>query len=151
MDTFEIHKFNYIDINKIQVSEFNIGYNSSQFLIQSPIFNDYELLNYNSKKYIELKLDDSKISHLKFLTFIDSLELKLNNFSNNNKSIKTQIITNIQNKKSLKVKLLDNTMYFDSCKNEVNNLYTKKISVLFKLEFYKIYYSWTAVQILQLN
>ena len=29
------------------------------------------------------------------MTFIDSLELKLNNFSNNNKSIKTQIITNL--------------------------------------------------------
>lgn len=150
MDSFEIHKYNHIDINNLQVSEFNIKYNNKEFLIQSPIFNDYELLNYNSKKYMELKLDDLKVSHLKFLTFIDSLELKLNNYSNN-KSIKTQIITNIQNKKSLKVKLQDNTTYFDSNKNEVNSLYTKKISVLFKLEFYKIYYSWTAVQILQLN
>lgn len=154
MDSIEIHKYNHIDINNIKVSEFNINYNSNEFLIQGPIFNDYEILNYNSKKYIELKLDDSKLSHLKFLTFIDSLELKLNNYSNNysnNKSIKTQIITNIQNKKSLKVRLLNNTSYFDSNKNEVHNLYTKKITVLFKLEFYKIYYSWTAVQILQLN
>ena len=150
MDSFEIHKYNHININNLQVSEFNIKYDNNEFLIQSPIFNDYELLNYNSKKYIELKLDDSKVSHIKFLTFIDSLELKLNNYSNN-KSIKTQIITNIQNKKSLKVKLLDNTTYFDLNKNEVDNLFTKKISVLFKLEFYKIYYSWTAVQILQLN
>ena len=150
MDSFEIHKYNHIDINNLQVSEFNIKYDNKDFLIQSPIFNDYELLNYNSKKYIELKLDDLKVSHLKFLTFIDSLELKLNNYSNN-KSIKTQIITDIQNKKSLKVKLLDNTTYFNSNKKEVDNLYTKKISVLFKLEFYKIYYSWTAIQILQLN
>jgi len=150
MDSFEIHKYNHIDINNLQVSDFYVKYNNKEFLIQSPIFNDYELLNYNCKKYIELKLDDSKLSHLKFLTFIDSLELKLNNYSNN-KSIKTQIITNIQNKKSLKVKLLDSTNYFDSNKNEVDSLYTKKISVLFKLEFYKIYYSWTAVQILQLN
>lgn len=150
MDSFKIHKYNNIDIGNLQISEFNIKYDNDEFLIQSPIFNDYELLNYNSKKYIELKLDDSKVSHLKFLTFIDSLELKLNNYSNN-KSIKTQIITNIQNKKSLKVKLLDNTTYFDSNKKEVDNLFTKKISVLFKLEFYKIYYSWTAVQILQLN
>jgi len=150
MDSFEIHKYNHININNLLVSEFNVKYNNKEFLIQSPIFNDYELLNYNSKKYIELKLDDLKASHLKFLTFIDSLELKFNNYSNN-KSIKTQIITNIQNKKSLKVKLLDNTTYFDSNKNEVDNLYTKKISVLFKLQFYKIYYSWTAVQILQLN
>ena len=150
MDCFKIHKYNHIDINNLQVTEFNIKYDNKEFLIQSPIFNDYELLNYNSKKYIELKIDDSKLSHLKFLTFIDSLELKLNNNSNN-KSIKTQIITNIQNKKSLKVKLLDNTTYFDLNKNEVDNLYTKKISVLFKLEFYKIYYSWTVLQILQLN
>ena len=150
MDSYEIHKYNHIDINKLQISEFNIHYNSKEFLIQSPIFNDYELLNYDSKKYMELKLDDSKVSHINFLTFIDSLELKLNNFSNK-KSIKTQIITNIQNKKSLKVKLLDNTTYFDSEKNVVKNLYTKKISILFKLEFYKLYYSWVAIQILQLN
>ena len=150
MDSFEIHKYNNIYINNLQVSEFNIKYDNKEFLIQSPIFNDYELLNYNSKKYMELKLDDLKVSHLKFLTFIDSIELKLNNYLNN-KSIKTQIITNIQNKKSLKVKLQDNTTYFDSNKNEVDSLYTKKISVLFKLEFYKVYYSWTVVQILQLN
>ena len=150
MDSFKIHKYNHIYINNLQVSEFNIKYDNKEFLIQSPIFNDYELLNYNSKKYMELKLDDLKLSHLKFLTFIDSIELKLNNYLNN-KSIKTQIITNIQNKKSLKVKLQDNTTYFDSNKNEVDSLYTKKISVLFKLEFYKVYYSWTVVQILQLN
>jgi len=150
MDTFEIHKYNNIDINKLQLSHLNIKYNSNNFLVQSPIFNDYELLNYNSKKYIELKLDDSKMSHLNFLTFIDSLELKLNNYLNN-KLIKTQIITNIQNKKSLKVKLLDNTVYFDSNKNEVNSLYSTKISILFKLEFFNTYYSWTAIQILQLN
>ena len=150
MNSFEIHKYNHLDINNLQVSEFNIKYDNKELLIQSPIFYDYELLNYNSKKYIEIKLDNSKISHLKFLTLIDSIELKLNNYLNN-KCIKTQIITDIQNKKSLKVKLLDNTTYFDLNKNEVDNLYTKKISILFKLEFYKIYYSWTAVQILQLN
>ena len=150
MDSIEIYKYNYIDINNLQFSEFNIKYSNKEFLIQSPIFNEYEILNYNSKKYIELKLDDSKVSHLKFMTLIDSLELKINNYLNN-KVIKTQIITNIQNKKSLKVKLLDNTTYFDLNKKEVDSLHTKKISVLFKLEFYKIYYSWTAVQILQLN
>jgi hypothetical protein len=150
MDSFEIHKYSNIDINNLHISEFNIKYDNKEFLIQSPIFNDYELLNYNSNKYIELKLDNLKVSHVKFLTFIDSLELKLNNYLNN-KSIKTQIITNIQNKKSLKVKLLDNTTFFDSNKNKIDNLYTKKISVLFKLELYKIYYSCNAIQILQLN
>jgi hypothetical protein len=149
MDLFEIHKYNQIDINKLQVSKLNIKYNFNDFLIQSPIFIDYELLNYNSKKYIELKLNDSKISHLKFLTFIDSLELKLNKFLD--KNIKTQIITNIQNKKSLKVKLLDNTIYFDSNRNVINNLYLNKISLLLKLEFNMTYYSWTAIQVLQLN
>lgn len=150
MDSFQIYKYNNININNLQISEFNIKHDNNEFFIQSPIFNEYEILNYNSKKYIELKLYDSKLSHLKFLTFIDSLELKLNKYLNN-KFIKTQIITNIQNKKSLKVKLLDNTTYFDSNKKEVDTLYTKKISLLFKLELYKIYYSWTAVQILQLD
>ena len=74
MDSFEIHKYNNIDINNLQVYEFNVKYDNKEFLIQSPIINDYELLNYNSKKYIELKLEDSKLSHLKFLTFIFSQE-----------------------------------------------------------------------------
>lgn len=149
MDSFNIHKYNNIDINKIDISNFNIHYNFNNFLIQSPIFNEYEILNYNSKKYIELKFDQTKSSHLKFLTFIDSLELKINKFLN--KSIKTQIITDIQNKKSLKVKLLDSTVLFDSTKNEVNKLYSKKISLLFKIEFNMIFYSWISLQILQLN
>ena len=149
MDTLDIHKYNHLDINNIGISEFSIKYNLNDFLIQSPIFTDYEILNYDSKKYLELKLNDKKISHIKFLTFIDSLEIKLNKFAN--KEIKTQVITDIQNKKSLKVKLLNDTVYFDSNKNEVNKLYTKKISLLFKLEFHKMYYSWTVLQILQLN
>lgn len=149
MDSFNIHKYNNIDINNIDISNFNIQYNFNNFLIQSPIFNEYEILNYNSKKYIELKFDQTKSSHLKFLTFIDSLELKINKFLN--KSIKTQIITDIQNKKSLKVKLLDSTLLFDSTKNEVNKLYSKKISLLFKIEFNMIFYSWISLQILQLN
>lgn len=150
MDSLKIHKYKHIDINKIKVSDFNLTYENTDILIQSPIFYDYELLNYNSKKYIELKLDETKLSHIKFLMFIDSLEIKLNKYCNH-KSIKTQIITNIQNKKSLKVKLSDQVTYFDLNKNEINNLYSKKISLLFKIDFFKIYYSWNAVQILQLN
>lgn len=149
MDKLQIYKYNKLDINNLNLSEFNIQYNSGEFLIQGPVFTEYDIINYNSKKYIELKIDDTKISHINFLTFIDSLELKLNNYSD--KPIKTQIITNIQNQKSVKVKLLDNTIYFDNNKNPVNNLFSKKISLLFKLEFYKIYYSWNALQILQLN
>lgn len=149
MDKFQIYKYNNIDINNLNLSEFNIQYNSNDFLIQGPVFVDYEIFNYNSKKYIELKIDNTKVSHINFLTFIDSLELKLNKYSD--KPIKTQIITNIQNEKSLKVKLLDDTIYFDSNKNQVKDLFSKKISILLKLEFYKIYYSWNVLQILQLN
>lgn len=150
MDYFNIYKFKNIDINNLNITDFDIKYDSNEFLIQGPIFNNYEILNYNSKKYIDLKLDNTRLSHLKFLTFVDSLELKLNNYSNY-KSIKTQIITDIQNKKSLKVKLLDDTIFFDNNKTIIKNLYSKKISLLFKLEFFKHYYSWTVIQILQLN
>lgn len=149
MDSYRILKYKNIDIHKIILSQYDIKYNSNKFFIQTPIFNDYELLNYDSKKYIELKLQDKKIAHVKFLTLIDALELKLNNFSG--KNIKTQIITNIQNKKSIKVKLTNDTIFFDNNKNIIKHLFSKKISLLFKLEFYKTYYSLCAVQILQLN
>ena len=149
MESYRILKYKNIDIHKIILSQYDITYNSNKFFIQTPIFNDYELLNYDSKKYIELKLQDEKIAHVKFLTLIDALELKLNNFSG--KNIKTQIITDIQNKKSIKVKLSNDTIFFDNNKNIIKHLFSKKISLLFKLEFYKTYYSLCAVQILQLN
>ena len=149
MESYRILKYKNIDIHKIILSQYDITYNSNKFFIQTPIFNDYELLNYDSKKYIELKLQDEKIAHVKFLTLIDALELKLNNFSG--KNIKTQIITDIQNKKSIKVKLSNDTIFFNNNKNIIKHLFSKKISLLFKLEFYKTYYSLCAVQILQLN
>ena len=125
------------------------------FYIQGPIFTEYEIINYNNKKYLELKLNENKLSHINFLTLIDSIEIKLNNFNketnnSNNKNIKTQIITNIQNKKSLKIKITDLTEYYNSDKKQVFNLYSNKISILFKLEFFTYYYSWIAIQILQL-
>lgn len=150
MDNITILKYKNINPNNLEISDFDIKYNSDFFYIQSPIFNDYEILNYNDKKYIELKLDDTKSSHINFLNLVDTIELKLQNYKN--KSIKTQIITNIQNKKSLKVKILENdTVIFDVNKNKINNLNSNKISLLFKLEFYNIYYSWIATQILQLK
>ena len=147
---FKIYKYKNIDINKISLVDLNIQYNNDLFYIQSPIFFDYELQNINSNKYIELKLEDSKLSHIKFLTFIDSIELFINNCYKT-KKIKTQIITNIQNKKSLKAKLLKNTVYFDNNKDKIVNLYNNKISLLFKLECFNIYYSWNVIQILQLK
>jgi hypothetical protein len=150
MDNITILKYKNINPNNLEISDFDIKYNSDFFYIQSPIFNDYEILNYNDKKYIELKLDDTKSSHINFLNLVDTIELKLKNYKN--KSIKTQIITNIQNKKSLKVKILEHdTVIFDVNKNKINSLNCNKISLLFKLEFYNIYYSWIAIQILQLK
>lgn len=150
MDDIAILKYKNINPNNLSITDFDIKYNSETFYIQGPIFNDYELLNYNSKKYIELKLDDTKPSHINFLNLVDTIELKLKNYTN--KTIKTQVITNIQNKKSLKVKIFDdNTIIFDIDKNKINNLNGSKISLLFKLEFYNIYYSWVAIQILQLK
>lgn len=146
----QVYKYKNIDINKINISLNNINYNNNIFYIQSPIFLDYELQNINSKKYIELKLENYNSSHVKFLTFIDSIELILNNFIKDI-NIKTQIITNIQNQKSLKAKILENTVYFDINKNKINNLYTNKISLLLKLEYFSTYYSWNVIQILQLN
>ena len=123
--------------------------NNQYFLVQTPIFNDYELFNYNSKHYINLKLNTQKLQHIQFLTFIDSLELKLHNYSS--LLLKTQIITDIQNNKSIKVKLLDNTVYYDNNKNQINILKSNKISLLLSIEYHYNYYSLCAIQILQLN
>lgn len=148
MDNISIFKFKNIDINKINISDFDIKYYNNDFMIQCPIFYDYDLININDKKYIELKIDDSKISHLKFLTFLDSIELKINNFTQ--KQIKTQVITNIQNKKSIKIKLTDQTSYYDSQKNLIDKLSSDKISLLISIDFFKIHYSLKAIQILEI-
>jgi len=169
MNNHIVLKSKNIDINNINICKNNNGneigneicnvsnhaltYNNDYFMIQTPIIYDYELLNYNSKHYIELKLNMSKPTHVQFLTFIDSLELKLNNYNikHNIKPIKTQIITNIQNNKSIKVKLLNNIVYYNLNKVEINELMNNKISLLFKIEYNFNYYSLCAVQILQLN
>jgi tRNA A37 threonylcarbamoyladenosine biosynthesis protein TsaE len=143
-----IIKYKHLDINKIKLNKYNLlYYNNQEFLIQSPVFNNYEIYNYESKKYIILHLDNYKISHLKFLTLIDSIEILLNN---NNNSIKTQIITDIQNKKSLKTKFNENTIIFDKNKSIINKLTSNKIILLFKLNYSYNYYSWNISQILQL-
>ena len=128
-------------------------YDNNYFMLQTPVFNDYELFNYNSKHYIDLKLNMTKSNHIQFLTFIDSLELKLNQYNliNNIKPIKTQIITDIQNNKSVKVKLLNDTVYYDSDKIEIQMLTSSKISLLLKIDYCYNYYSLCAYQILQLN
>ena len=157
MNNYAVLKSKNIDINTISINKNNqhsnisyyLSYNNERFLLQTPIFNDYELFNYNSKHYIDLKLNTEKLQHVQFLTFIDSLELKLNNYSNS--SLKTQVITDIQNNKSIKVKLLDSTIYYDNNKNQVNILKSNKISLLLSIEYHYNYYSLCAVQILQLN
>ena len=129
-------------------------YDNEEFLIQTPIFYDYELLNINSKHYIELKLDLNRPKHIQFLTLIDSLEIKLNEINKANNivnSIKTQIITDIQNNKSIKIKLIDNTIYYNKNKTEINELSNNKISLLIKIDYNFNYYSLCAIQILQLN
>jgi len=159
MENIYICKYKNLEIDKLNIYDLCIKYNSLPFYIQSPVFSDCHITNYNNKKYLELKINETKISHIKFLTLIDSIEIKINkynnsdenNISNGSNNIKTQIITDIQNKKSLKVKLTNGTSLYNSNKELVNNLYSGKISVLFKLEFYNFYYSWNAVQILQLN
>lgn len=145
-------KYKHVDINKIKLNKYNLLYDNNEFLIQSPIFNNYEIYNYQSKKYIILHFDNFKISHLKFLTLIDSIEILFNNNNNNNQNnfIKTQIITNIQNQKSLKTKLNDDTKIFDRNKSLINKLTSNKIILLLKLNYNHIYYSWTISQILQL-
>lgn len=168
MNIINCIKYKNLDINKLKINDFDVKYEDDSFYIQGPIFTDYDIINYKDKKYLELKLNEKKNSHINFLTLIDSIELKLNNFikrengnengtetenRNGNKgtTLKTQVITNIQNKKSLKVKISDNTILYNSNKEQVSNLYSRKISILYKLEFFRFYYSWVAIQILQLD
>ena len=151
MDSIRILKSKNIDINKININDFDIKYEHREFYIQSPIFYNYEIINHQNKKYLELKIDNDRITHMKFLTFLDTLELKIN--KEGNKNIKTQIITDIQNKKSIKVKFLEGEKYttiFDKEKKIVDTLISPKISLLINIEYYKMYYSITAIQILQL-
>ena len=96
MDKINILKYKNIDINKIQINDFNIKYDNLDFYIQSPIFYNYDIINHQNKKYLELKIDRNKLKHIKFLTLFDTLELKINN--QNNIKIKTQIITDIPEK-----------------------------------------------------
>lgn len=151
MESTKILKYKDIDIKKININDFDIKYDNSDFYIQSPIINNYEIINYKNKKYLELKIDINKLSHVKFLNLLDTLELKIIN--EGNKNIKSQIITDIQNRKSIQVKFLEgdkSTSIYDKNKCLSDTLISTKICLLLNIEYYKLYYSINVSQILQL-
>tara|TARA_E500000178_G_scaffold354059_1_gene421806 strand:- start:6499 stop:6945 length:447 start_codon:yes stop_codon:yes gene_type:complete len=148
MDIPIIIKYKNINIDNINIYEFDIQYNNNNFYIQCPIFTDYEIINSNNNKYLEIKLKYNKISHNQFLSFIEAIEFKMKKI---NKNITSQIITDIQNNKVIKIKFNDNTNIYNKDKIQVDNLTSSKISLLLNIQFYKLYYTINAIQILQLS
>ena len=58
MDSINIYKYKNLDINKLTIYDFEIKYDFNEFYIQAPIFTEYEIINHNNKKYLELKLNE---------------------------------------------------------------------------------------------
>ena len=133
---------NIIKYKLFDIIKFNNGlYDDNILLIQSPLINDYSIINHNTTKYLQLKLETDK--QLQFLTSITAIETKL-------RTEKTQIITDILNNKFLKVKFDNNTILFDSNYNQIKKFTNNKIILLLKLEYFEKYYYWTIVQGLEI-
>lgn len=141
-----IIKFKHIYLSEISLINNSLYYKEQLFNIQTPIFKNYNSLNYNNKLYLQLFINNNKSTHVKFLNFIDSIELFL---KNNNKIFKSQIIHDINNM-SIKIKLSNDNKIFDSTKNEINILTGKPLILLIKFDINNDHYSIICNQILEI-
>lgn len=146
-DSINVIKFKYLDFNKITFNNLKLLYNNNNdFYIQTPIFKNYNLVNYNNKIYLQLIINNDKTSHLKFLSFIDTIEIIL---KNNNIFFKSQIIRDNLNT-TIKIKLSDNYELFDKSKKNIHLLSNKKIILLINFNILNNCYSIISNQILEI-
>ena len=142
-----IIKYKNLDIDKFNIYDNNIKYDNNNFSIQSPIISNYNIINQQGYKYIELSIDETKQNNIIFLNLIKSIETKISNELND--IVKTQLIIDLYNTKHLKVKMFPDTLLFDKNSNEIKILSAYNISLLLKLDYNNKYYSWNVIQILE--
>jgi len=142
-----IIKYKNLDIYKFNIYDNNIKYDNNNFSIQSPIISNYNIINQQGYKYIELSIDETKQNNIIFLNLIKSIETKISNELND--TVKTQLSIDLYNTKHLKVKMFPDTLLFDKNSNEIKILSAYNISLLLKLDYNNKYYSWNVIQILE--
>ena len=142
-----IIKYKNLHIDKFNIYDNNIKYDNNNFSIQSPIISNYNIINQQGYKYIELSIDETKQNNIIFLNLIKSIETKISNELND--TVKTQLIIDLYNTKHLKVKMFPDTLLFDKNSNEIKILSAYNISLLLKLDYNNKYYSWNVIQILE--
>ena len=142
-----IIKYKNLDIDKFNIYDNNIKYDNNNFSIQSPIISNYNIINQQGYKYIELSIDETKQNNIIFLNLIKSIETKISNELND--TVKTQLSIDLYNTKHLKVKMFPDTLLFDKNSNEIKILSAYNISLLLKLDYNNKYYSWNVIQILE--
>ena len=142
-----IIKYKNLDIDKFNIYDNNIKYDNNNFSIQSPIISNYNIINQQGYKYIELSIDETKPNNIIFLNLIKAIEEKISNELND--TVKTQLIIDLYNTKHLKVKMFPDTLLFDKNSNEIKILSAYNISLLLKLDYNNKYYSWNVIQILE--
>ena len=142
-----IIKYKNLDIDKFNIYDNNIKYDNNNFSIQSPIISNYNIINQQGYKYIELSIDETKPNNIIFLNLIKSIETKISNELND--TVKTQLSIDLYNTKHLKVKMFPDTLLFDKNSNEIKILSAYNISLLLKLDYNNKYYSWNVIQILE--
>ena len=144
---FTIIKYRNVIINLLDITDNQLYYNDSLVLFQSCLIDTFEILNHKKQKYINVKINKTRINQLKFLTFIQSIECFLQNKYN---QIKSCIINDMFDNKYIKFKILQNTAFFDPNKNVISTLSSHKIIILFVIHIYKNYYTLSILQVLEL-
>lgn len=139
-------KYKYLKLENLVNINNKLYYDNLLFNLQTPVFNNYNIISMFGTKYLKLNVNLAKIKHVKFLNIVETIEKKINK----NIPIKTQIIkdnTNI----SLKIKLNSNLKLYNKNKIEITDLLSKcKIILLLKFEINENYYSIICNQILEL-
>jgi len=119
-------KYNKFNIEKLSNTDDHLSYDGiTDFLIQTPVINNYSIIQQGRNKYIEIILNNTQ-SHITFLGMFEIMETK---FTKNK-----IVIIDIQNNKIIKFKLNNNSTIFNKNGDIINIPNSNKIIILFKID-----------------
>jgi len=118
-------KYNQFNVEKLSNIDDHLSYDGiNDFLIQTPVINNYSIIQQGRNKYIEIILNNTQ-SHITFLSIFEIIETK---FTKNK-----IVIVDIQNNKIIKFKL-NNSTIFNKNGDIINIPSSNKIIILFKID-----------------
>ena len=128
----QIISYRNLENDKIQFHPLSnkILFDNKNLLIQTCIFNEYEIINTKTYKYLSISIDENNQKILNFFNKMLEIESKFNL-----KFIKDNLDIDIHENKFLKIIINNDTIFYDKNDYEIDKLSEKKIIML--IDIYK--------------